>query len=70
MTSAQASSRTSRRIVSSQRSSRSGRPPGRLHPSPSLLTNTIRSPLTQIAAAPCGVPGGGSGGGCHATCQS
>ncbi len=47
-----------------------GRPPGRPHRRPSLLTRTTRPPLTHTAAAPCGVPAGGSGGGHHPTRQS
>lgn len=69
-TSAQASSPTSRRSVLIIISPGSGRPPGRPHVSPLVPTRTTWSPATQIAAAPCGVPAGGFGGGNQATRQS
>src|SRR5580700_1397559 len=68
MTVAQASSSISRRNVCSQLSPGSGRPAGRSQIVPSgLITTMSPSAVTQTPSAPCGVPSGGSGGGCHDT---
>ena len=65
---AHASSSISRRRVCSQLSPGSGRPAGRSQIVPSgLITTRSPSAVTHTPSAPCGVPSGGSGGGCHDT---
>jgi hypothetical protein len=70
-TTAHASSSTSRRSVCSHDSSPSGRPPGQLHRSPSLLISTTwLSRVMQNALAPCAVPSGSFAAECHSMNQA